>query len=156
MADSIMKGSRPWQATSLGVLDIIAAVFAFLGAVLFFVMRDFVTSLFSSGGGAELGLTGSEVDAAAAGADLFASLGMGVAIILLAFGVLYIFMARGAFKGQKWSPIVSIIFGILGLLMWIMSVVGGGFEASMIVSLAVNAFVVYAGFVCVKNSYFQK
>jgi hypothetical protein len=40
---------RPWQGTTLGVLDIIGAVFLFLGAIMFFFMKSFLTDFLGSG-----------------------------------------------------------------------------------------------------------
>lgn len=147
-ASSVTSG-RPWQATFLGVLDVIATVIVFLFGILFFFMQGFISSFLDSGF-----LEGAEgVDAAeAAGMMSFlGGLGAAVGVIFLGLGVLYIFMARGAFKGQKWSPILSVVFGALAVLSSLMN-----FSTSQILGLVINLFVIYLAVMCVKSPYFAK
>ena len=81
-----------------------------------------------------------------------AGLGMFVGIIFLAFGVLGIFMARGAFKGQKWSPIVSSILAILGILSTLTSI--ANIDTSLIVNLIISLFTGYCAYICIIHPYF--
>ncbi|MFA6918027.1 MAG: hypothetical protein WC285_04345 [Candidatus Gracilibacteria bacterium] len=72
-------------------------------------------------GGLSTGLqqTGTDATAVAATGGFFGFM-MGfmwlVGIFVLAFAVLDFFIARGLFKGQKWTLILIIIFGVLGAL----------------------------------------
>ncbi len=150
MGDSNVSSGRPWQATFLGVLDIIATVFAFLFGILFFFMQGFISSLLGSGAleGAE-GIDATNAAEAAGALSFLGGLGAAVGVIFIGLGVLYIFMTRGAFKGQKWSPILSIIFSGLGVLNVLVN-----FSTAQIFALVLNLFVVYLAVMCVKSPYF--
>lgn len=139
-----VKTDRPWQATALGVIDILATIFSFLFAILLFFMQDFLIGIFS-------GVDVQGVEGADSAMSILTGFATGFGVLMLGFGVLYIFMARGAFKGQKWSPIVSIVFGILAVLGILTN-----FDNTQIVSLVIDLFTLYCAFVCVKSPYFQK
>lgn len=149
---------RPWQGTTLGVLDIIGTVFLFLGGIMFFFMKSFLTDFLGSGvlelEGLE-GVEGVDVEAATEAvsglAGMMGTLGVFVGVILLVLGVLGIFMARGAFKGQKWSPIVSIVFSVLGVVGMATS-----WNNSQIVSLVIDLLIIYLAVMCVKSPYFNR
>lgn len=150
---------RPWHGTALGVIDIIATVFSFLFGLLFLMFQGLLNSFFGEATGTMM-VNGVQVEGVEAAEaletvegilPLLASLGIVVGVVLLGFGVLGIFMAKGAFKGQKWSPIVSIVFSALALVGILAS-----FSNSQLFSLALNAFILYVAVMCVKNPYFKK
>jgi len=137
-----MANVRPWQGTALGVVDIISAVFSFLGGGLFLLAQ-----------GLMMGFMGAadEVTAEGAGAfAMFAGMGIIAGVVLIALGVLSIFMARGSFKGQKWSVIVAMVLSALGILSSL-ATFGGG----MIFNLAINGFVLYLAYMCYKNPFYS-
>lgn len=141
VAVSVSGKKRPWQGTVLAVLNIIGVVFAFIFGLLFLVL---VGILGGMGGAME-----PEVGGMFAG--LMGGLAIGGGIFMIAIGVLLIFMARGALKGQKWSPIVSIVFGVLGILGAL-----GAYDSSMLPTLAINAFILYLGVMCVRHPFYNK
>ncbi len=109
------------------------------------------------GDGVEIGtveVNGVQVEGAEAAQSVlekFAGFGVVIGVVLLGLGVLGIFMARGAFKGQKWSPIVSIVFAALAI-----AVILTSFSNSQLFSLALNAFTLYVAVMCVKHPYFNQ
>ncbi len=74
-----------------------------------------------------------------------------IALFMLSIGIFYIFMARGAFKGRKWSPIISIIFSAMGLL----GTLSGMQYGVNYFGLAMNGFVLYCGIMCVQHPYYN-
>jgi len=141
---------RPWEGTALGVVDIIATVFAFLGAIGFLFLQSLISGFLSSAQSAG----GVETTAAATGIfSMFASLGLVIGVIFIGVGILSIFLARGSFKGQKWTVIVNLIFGILGLLSALSSV--GSMANQVLVNIVIDAFVIYCSVMCLKNAYYK-
>jgi len=137
---------RPWEGTALGVIDIIGVVLAFLGAISFL----FLQSVFSGLGS----IAAVEGEVAASGlASMVGGLGLGVGILLLGVGILLIFMARGAFNGQKWTVITNLVFAILGLLSVLSGL--GNINSMLIVNLVINGFAGYCAIKCMKNSYYK-
>ena len=138
---SALGGKRPWQGTALGVINIIGTVFAFVGGLLFLVMFGF------------LGAASRDLPVEAAGmvTGVFGGLAIAGGIFLIALGVLYIFMARGAFKGQKWSPIVSVVFAALGIISFLTNA-----SSEMILTLVLSAFILYLGIVCIKHPFYNR
>jgi len=63
------------------------------------------------------------------------------AIIIIAFAVLSLFVARGLWKGQKWARIVAIIFAVLGVIGAIINIVSGDFGS--IIKLIINGLIGY-------------
>lgn len=144
MAQSVTTGSgRPWQGTALGVLNIISTVFSFLFGLLFLFGGGLIGSFI---GGGEL--SGGE------GADgimgFFAGFAVVIGVVLIGVGILEIFMARGAFNGQKWSVITSIVFAVLGVVSGL-----SNFSTAQLLSLAVCLFTLYTAVVCVKHPYYK-
>lgn len=137
---------RPWQGTALAVIDIIAVVLAFMFGLLFLFMQGFISSILGSG---DIVVEGADAAAATGLMGLIAGFAMVVGVVLLLMGVLEIFMARGALKGQKWSPIVSIIFAILAVVGMLTS-----YDNGQVFGLAVNAFVLYLAIMCVKHPFY--
>lgn len=139
-------GNRPWEGTALGVVDIIGVVGAFLFAIMFL----FLQGIFSGLGN----VAAEQGEVAASGLmGMFGGFGLAVGFIFIALGILSIFMARGAFKGQKWSPIVSIVLCGLGLLSSLPNL--GDFNAGFAVGLLLNIFVIYCGVMCMKSPYYK-
>lgn len=139
---------RPWQGTALGVIDIIAVVFAFLFGLLFLFMQGFISSILGSGDVVVEGVDG----AAATGLmGMLAGFAMVIGVVLLLIGVLEIFMARGAFKGQKWSPITSIVLAGLAIAGMVTN-----FDNSQIFGLVVDVFILYLSVMCVKSPFYNK
>jgi hypothetical protein len=67
-----------------------------------------------------------------------------IAMILLA--VLYFFVGRGLWKGQKWAMIVAIIFAAIGVISGILGIIGGDIGGS-IIGLIINGVIIwYLGF----------
>jgi len=145
--------TRPWQGTVLGVFDIIGVVFAFLFAILFLFPQGMIAT-FLGGAASGVDVTGSAEATAAVGGlmGMLASLGIVVGIVMIGIGILLIFMARGAFKGQKWSAIVSIIFAVLGLVSALANLNNG--IGSVAFSLLLNLFTGYCAFMCIKSPFF--
>lgn len=142
---SVMQ--RPWQGTALGVLNIISVVFSFLFGLAFLFMQGIITSVFESG---NVQVEGMESVGASGMMSLLAGFTIAFGVVLLGIGILEIFMARGAFKGQKWSPIVSIVFAVLAILNGFTD-----FQTTTLVSLAISAFALYVAIVCVKHPYYN-
>ena len=143
---------RPWEGTALGVVDIIATVFAFLGALGFLFLQSVITGFLTSAQTTgDITVTGPATGIF----SMFASLGIVIGVILIGLGVLSIFLARGSFKGQKWTVIVNLIFGILGLLSALSSL-GGTMANQVYMNLAIDAFVIYCSVMCLKNAYYNK
>jgi lysylphosphatidylglycerol synthetase-like protein (DUF2156 family) len=60
-------------------------------------------------------------------------------VISILFAVLFFFIARGLWKGQKWARIVAIIFAVIGLLSALVSVANG--YSKSIIDLIVHALI---------------
>lgn len=149
MANNVGK-SRPWQGTFLGVLDVIGVVIAVLFSILFLFLQGVLTSVFNSANYAAVTTTTANGAVAAGGfMALISGFSYAIGFVLLGSAILGIFLARGAFKGQKWSPIVSIICAVLGVLGSV-----ANYNNSNLIGLILNLFVVYLGVMCVKNSYY--
>ena len=145
---------RPWQGTVLGVVDIGATVILFLGGLLFLAFQGLFISVMANLSGtvdANVAVDGMQPAVASGVFGVLAGFGAVVGVVLLGLGVLYIFMARGAFRGAKWSPIVSIVLSALAILNML-----AGFTSKGAVSLVVDAFILYIAIVCVKSAYYNK
>ena len=86
------------------ILAWIGAAFSILGGIGMLLGGGLLSSL----------MMGSGEDAAMAG--IFGALGFAAGIILIGFGVLYIFVGRGLWQHQGWARIVTLIFAVIGLL----------------------------------------
>lgn len=134
-------GKRPWQGTALAVINIIGVVLAFIFGLMFLVLMGFLGGV----GGA------MPVEVSGMFTGLMGGLAIAGGIFMIGLGVLYIFMARGALKGQKWSPIVSVVFAALGLISGITN-----FGSEMIFTLLLSAFILYLGVICIKHPFYNK
>ena len=153
---SASKGAkRPWQATTLGVLDSIGAVMCLLFSILAFFMKGMLETLLSGSMDMSMstmeGVDENAVEAVGFAGDIVASLGSALGVFFLVIAALSFFMARAVFKGQKWSPILTIIFTVLGVLGMAMN-----FDQSQIGSLVFNLFVVYICIMSIRSPYFNK
>ena len=140
VAVSVSGKKRPWQGTVLAILNIIGVVFAFIFGLLFLVLIGLLGGV---GGTMEPEMGGMFV-------GMMGGFAIGGGIFMIAIGVLLIFMARGALKGQKWSPIVSIVFAVLGILGAL-----SAYDSSMLLTLVLNAFILYLGVMCVKHPFYK-
>ncbi|MCK9186426.1 hypothetical protein M0P48_03235 [Candidatus Gracilibacteria bacterium] len=129
---------RPWQGTFLAVLNIIATVFLFLGGLAFLAFQGMVTGLMTA--------PSVEVEGSAGALALLTGMGAVAGVILLAIGVLYIFMTIGIFKGQKWAVIVSLVFSVLAVVSSLIN-----FNVGI---LLVNAFVLYLAVMCYRHPFY--
>ena len=154
------KLTRPWQGTALGVIDIIGVVMTGFFFLISLFMAEMLSTMFSAQpqimeGSVEFegAIEGLEM-APEVGGAMFAGLGLMLGGVFLVTTVLGIFMAIGAFKGQKWSPILTIILvglSIVTTLFGIMDATSGTF-----VALVFNAFVMYCAIMSVKSPFFSK
>jgi len=69
------------------------------------------------------------------------ALGAAIGGITLIMGLIQLVIAWGLWTGKGWAWLLGLIFGVLGILMALASMVGGNF--SSLVSLAINAIIVY-------------
>ncbi|MCX6807565.1 MAG: hypothetical protein NTZ80_02040 [Patescibacteria group bacterium] len=118
------KNPVPWQGIVLGIFAIISAIITLALTITFLAGGNIISSVFSSL--ATVGVPG-----------FISSLATTVGIICLLFMILYIFMAIGIFKGQKWSIVVYLILMILGVLF------GIGFLASEVTIYSSVNFLVH-------------
>ncbi|MBI5754295.1 hypothetical protein HZA40_04095 [Candidatus Peregrinibacteria bacterium] len=148
MAES--SSVRPWQGTALGVLDIIYTVLLFLGGLAFLAFQGLISGFLGATGGA-VDVNGVKIEGVQGVLGMLAGLGMVLGVVLLGLGILHIFMTRGAFKGQKWSPILSIVFAAL-------TVVGSlsNFDSNGALNLVAGLFTLYVAVMCVKSPYYNR
>lgn len=144
------NSSRPWQGTMLAIVDILITIFSFLFAIMFLFMGNIISSLAIGNAGREITPDLEELEMSL---ETIGRLGIGGTIFCLLLGVLGIFMARGAFKGQKWSPIVLLIFAGLGILSWLAN--NPQFGGGQAVTLLINGLIIYCAIVCVRSPYFR-
>lgn len=114
-----MNQVRPWQGTLLGVLAYIGMALTAIFAILMIAAQGFIASLMG-GLSTEMQTAGADITSAnVAAGGLIGMMGgfmWVIGIFLIAGAILNFFIARGLFKGQKWTLIITIIFGGLGVL----------------------------------------
>ena len=98
--------SIPTGVKIIAVLAWISAVFLIFLALLLFLGAGFAEEILKAGG-EELG---------GISAGILAGIAAFMGIILLALGILYIFVGRGLWKGRAWARIVAIVLAIIGIL----------------------------------------
>lgn len=86
-------------------------------------------------------LGGLAIVGVSAVAGVFGAFGAVIGGIMLLLGLLQLFVAWGLWTGKGWAWLLGLIFGILGIIMALASMVTGNF--SSLVSLAINAIIVY-------------
>lgn len=139
-------GQRPWEGTALAIIDIIGVVGAFIFAIIFLLFQGLFSGF--------AGMAAGQGEVAASGImNLVSGFGLAIGVFLIAIGILAIFMARGAFKGQKWSPIVSIVLCGLGVLNGLVNI--GHMNTILAVYVLVDIFAIYCAVMCMKSPYFK-
>ncbi len=126
-----MEKSIPTGVKVIAVLNYIGAALAIILALIFFF-----------GAGAMGSLTNKIPGLGLLGAGIFIVLG----VIMLALGILSIFIGRGLWKGQNWARIVSIIFLTLGIISSVVSVIGGKIMSGiiyLIIYVAIAAYLLF-------------
>ena len=110
----------------LAILTYIGAGLTFLMALGFIIGGSFITNFVSDFGGIE----------ALGGVFL-----VGSGILLIGIGILQIFIARGYYKGQNWSRVITIVFSALGILGALVAILSGAFAS--IINLILNGLIFY-------------
>ncbi len=86
----------------------------------------YIGSVISVFAGLALILGGGLISSMFSSIPLLSTLGSGLfvvaGIIIIAFGLLYFFIGRGLWKGQKWSRVIVIIFECIAVLGSIFSI----------------------------------
>jgi len=103
----------------------IISILSYVGVGIFLIMPILMMFLFTSFGGSTFG--------AIAGVVNF--------IVFIPLAVLSFFIARGLWRGQKWSRIIMIVFSIISVVLGIWGLVMGSFNWSSIVSLVISGFI---------------
>ncbi|MBC8495208.1 hypothetical protein H8D36_03580 [archaeon] len=77
---------------------------------------------------------------------MFSGLIILAGIIMIALGILDIFIALGLWKGQKWAWIIAIVFAIIGFVGAIVSIAGGNFSeiASLIIHGLIGGYLIWS------------
>lgn len=77
---------------------------------------------------------------------MFSGLIILAGIIMIALGILDIFIALGLWKGQKWAWIIAIVFAIIGFVGAIVSIAGGNFGeiASLIIHGLIGSYLIWS------------
>jgi uncharacterized membrane protein (DUF2068 family) len=120
-------GNVPTGVKIISVLGYIGAVFLALFGLLFLV---------ASG---SMGALAAQIPVLATlGAGLFVVAGL----VMIAFGVLSFFVARGLWKGSNWARIVTIIFSALGVLFAVIGMFKTGVTSNLF-SFIVNGVIGY-------------
>jgi hypothetical protein len=120
------------------VLVKVIAVFGWIGSAIMILMglAFLVIGIFSLNSGVD-SIAGNEgLGGIFAFLGAFALIG---GIFMLAFGIFYIFVARGLWKGKNWARIVQIIVACLGIIYSIWGVINQ--QYSLIVSLIINGLI---------------
>ena len=124
------SGNRPWQGTVLGVFSALGLALMVLMVIVLLVAGAYIMDALTNYG-LPVGTISSSV----------------IALLILPFIVLYVFMTLGLFKGQKWTVIVYLVFTILGTITNLLSF--------NIIGLLFNAFFIYLCIVSMKDSYYN-
>lgn len=100
-----------------------------------------ILAILSALGGIMAILGGMAIMGVSALASEIGALGAAIGGITLIMGLIQLVIAWGLWTGKGWAWLLGLIFGVLGILMALASMVGGNF--SSLVSLAINAIIVY-------------
>jgi len=71
-----------------------------------------------------------------------------IAVVMIPFLILGLFITIGLFKGQKWAVILSLIFTVIGTV--------GNITTLSYLGLAFNAFFIYCLIICLKEPFYNK
>jgi len=109
-----MNNSAPWYGKVSGIFSFLAAVFFFfLGITSLIGAVGFSTADFSSE------CTAWQIETGTCEPNLGSSLtkfSTVIAVVMLALGVFYFFIANGFFKGKHWTVIASLVLSSGGLI----------------------------------------
>ncbi len=152
IAKSTTSSGRPQEGKILAMLDIFGAVLAFIGGGTFLILSIIA-----------VGISIEERPFKFAGvfSEMMGGFAGSVGIFMILLGVLLIFMARGVLKGQKWSPIVNIIFAVLGLLNSLLYFTSEifllqFFGFAILLQLFISLFIIYLSVFCIKHPFYNK
>ncbi len=126
-----INATRPWQGTTVGVLNIIGLAFSALTVLGLLVGGAAIASVLEEAGLAMLAGIGTTV----------------IAIILIPFIILGVFLTIGLFKGQRWTVIVSLVLTALSAL--------GSVFSFNIPGIVIYGFVIYCLIACMKDPYYN-
>jgi len=127
-----MSVSRPWQGTTMGVLNAIGVAFGFIGVIALLFGGTFIAAALED-----------------VGMSMIAGLGTTlIAVVMIPFLILGLFITIGLFKGQKWAVILSLAFTALGTI--------GNITTLNFVGLAFNVFFLYCLIACLKEPFYNK
>ncbi|WP_439183106.1 hypothetical protein [Carboxylicivirga taeanensis] len=126
-----MSVQRPWQGTVMGVLNAIGVVFGFMAVIALIFGGTFIAAALEDAGLAMLAGFSTTI----------------IAVVLIPFLILYIFITLGFFKGQKWAVIVALVLTAIGTI--------GNVVSLSIIPLLINAFFIYCYIICMKDAYYK-
>jgi hypothetical protein len=126
-----ITANRPWQGTTVGVLNIIGIVFSALMVLGLLLGGAAIATALEEAGMAILAGVGTTI----------------IAIALIPIIILAIFITIGLFKGQKWSVIVSLVLTALSAL--------GSVFTFNIFGIIIYGFVIYCLVACMKDPYYN-
>lgn len=95
----------PSKVNTARVILVVLGWIEIVAAVIFFLMFLFSSVL--------IGTSGEQ--GAVAGSAIFGVVGLVVALVLVAFGVIYLLTAKGVKEKKNWAKILGIIVGVLSL-----------------------------------------
>jgi len=145
------QNTRPWQGTTLGILNIIGIVFLTLILV---PMITLTVIGFLIGGATAIQMPEFMPE----GFMLIGTIAILIGLIIsLIFYILSIIITVGVFKGTKWTIILSIIFSILGVISNIISAITNTDQINfIIIPLIIIAFFLYLEFACLNHPFYNK
>ncbi len=127
---------RPWQGTTLGVLQIIGPVIIGLTTI----------------GVLLLAAVGSKMMATYLDdlviREIMEEVGIFIFLIFAGLVVLYIFVIRGIFRGSQWAIIASLILSVLGVL-------GSLSKEGSLFVITWSGFMIYLEIVCLKHPFYK-
>lgn len=158
------KISRPWQGTTIGVLNVLSIILMFIIALLLFVAGSWITSFMT--GTAEIS---GNVTAAKGVSGMITSFMVPVAIVIIILAIVGIFIAKGVFNGAKWAIIVNVVLATLGALGSLGNLSGGnglntkmaleatkGHSGGPFISLVIYIAIIALGVMCHKDPFYNQ
>lgn len=132
MEQELQNPPRPWQGTTIGVLNIIGLATSAILALVLIVFSAALSAYIQETPLALLAGAGTVI----------------LGIVIIPFIILGIFITIGIFKGQKWAVIVSLIFTGLGLL--------GNLFSFNLIGLIINGFLLYCQIICLNDPFYNQ
>ena len=126
---------RPWQATLLAWLSLVAVLFLFLIVVLSVIFG------FAGFKGGEMGTM----------IGIFAAVGLLFLLPLLVFSIVAVV---GLFKGKRWALILALVLTSLGILGGLFSLANG--LPSLLPTMIFCALLLLLEIICLKHPYYQR